>query len=725
MSASLEIASPRFFWQPWLTGAGLLLLVFLAYFPLVRAGYIWDDDYYVYKNAALRTVSGLWQIWNSPFHPVTPQYYPLTFTTFWLEYHLWGDRPLGYHIVNVALHALSSIMIWRLLRGLRVPGAWLAAAVFALHPVHVESVAWISERKNVLSGLLFLLSIYAYLRWRGEPLIFRPAIGERMESAGAGRLGPKNEGRIPLHSQNTGPTEALNSRWWYVLSLLLFLLALLSKTVTASLPAVILLITYWKRGVIRRRDALPLAPYFVFGAALGSLTSWLERHHVGADGPEWQFSFLQRMLIAGRSIWFYAGKIFWPDPLIFVYPRWVIDTHRPLHFLFLAGAIAVPVALWIRRNRQGRGPLAAVLFFGGCLVPALGFANVYPMRFSFVADHFQYLASIGLIALAVAAGASLLRRIAPGQTTPGLVLASGLLVILATMTFLRTAPFRSAKLLWTDTTEKNHGAWMAYNNLANVLMREKDYAGARKALDAALAVEPHYTYSRLNRVILELLIDNDPASKLKPGSGHAIAEARAALANVAQDQSPLGKAEQSACWHLLGDVFFARRDGAAAQDAFAHLVDLDPDDLVARLDLARMMFVRNQGAAAEPHFRRVLDADPSNVEARRYLARILFNRHDDAAARTALEPLLSLDANDSAVHWELAQILERSNDFAGALAQWQQVIRINPASAQAHAHSALLEARTGDKENAEKELSLARKLDPHYLMFTLTTPLKS
>ena len=196
---------------PWLVGATLFLLTLLAYFPLIGAGFIWDDDYYVFKNIALRSAKGMWDIWAYPFQPRTPQYYPFTFTTFWVEYHLWGLRPLGFHIVNVVLHAISALVLWRLLQRLQVPGAWLAAAVFALHPVHVESVAWVSERKNVLSGLLFLLALTAYLRWLGitRPGVF-PTSGRQRAAA--------------VH-----PVRAA-SRWWYaVAALVLFVLAAFLK----------------------------------------------------------------------------------------------------------------------------------------------------------------------------------------------------------------------------------------------------------------------------------------------------------------------------------------------------------------------------------------------------------------------------------------------------------------------------------------------------------------
>lgn len=580
----------------WLAGAALVLLVFVAYYPLRAAGYIWDDDNYVLKNLALRSARGLLAIWAHPLHPVTPQYYPLTFTSFWLEYRLWGLRPLGFHLVNVSLHAMSALVLWRLLRALNVPAAWLAAAVFALHPVHVESVAWISERKNVLSGLLYLLALASYLRWVA---IIPPA-------------GP-NDDQPARH----------RSHLWYAAALVLFALALFAKTVTSSLPSVVLLILYWKRERIRLKDIGPLIPFFAFGLTLGSLTSWLERHHVGAEGPEWNFSLLQRIGIAGRDVWFYALKVLWPSNLNFVYPRW--DTARVvLPVIAAAAAVALPVALWLARRRIGRGPLAAVLFFGGSLLPSLGFVNLYPMRFSYVADHFQYLASIGMIVLLVSGIALLLRQAALNEG--GLIsaaLGGGVIVLLLVSTFIRTGPFRSAKLLWTDTVEKNPKAWMAYNNLAIECMREGDYAAARQAIDSAVAVEPRYSYSRLNRVILDVLTTSSPLKAQRIEQARAIKEATEALEETAGDRSHLAEVERTNSWKVLAKVLFTQRNDPQAEDALRHLLALEPNDLEARRDLARVLEHRHDLNGALDQWSQLIAASPSNAQAHAHSALLL------------------------------------------------------------------------------------------------------
>ncbi|UCG32414.1 MAG: hypothetical protein JSU68_12200, partial [Phycisphaerales bacterium] len=276
-------------WRSAAPGLLIVLFTLAAYLPAMKAGYVWDDPDYVTENELLRSLDGLGRIWV-PGN--TPQYYPLVFTTFWIEYHLWELQPLGYHLTNILLHALSAVMVWRVLLRLRIPAAWLCATVFALHPVHVESVAWITERKNVLAVLFYLLSLRAY-------------------------LGFVDHRRAGL----------------YFAALALFGAALLSKTVTSSLPVVLLLIIWYRGGRFGAADLLNLLPFFIVGLCLSLLTVWLERHHVGARGVDWELSLPQRVLIAGRALWFYVATLLWPTRLTFIYPRWEPDPTRLVEWL--------------------------------------------------------------------------------------------------------------------------------------------------------------------------------------------------------------------------------------------------------------------------------------------------------------------------------------------------------------------------------------------------------
>jgi tetratricopeptide (TPR) repeat protein len=443
----------------------LLTLTLLAYAPVFQSGFIWDDDSYVTENDTLRSLDGLRRIWLVPRS--IPQYYPVVHTTFWLEYQLWGLAPTGFHVVNVLLHVLNAVLVWVILRrlfqrteeGLDVPilalgATWLAAAVFALHPVHVESVAWITERKNVLSGAFYL----------GSMLVLLPVFG----------IG--NRGIIDLDRSH-------RSRARYVLGVLLFVAALLSKSVTFSLPAALLLLVYWKRGRITGREVAMAAPMLAVGAAAGLYTAFLERVHVGAQHVDWGLSVADRLLIAGRAIVFYAGKLLWPYPLIFSYPRWEIDAGQAWQWLFPIGVLASLLLLYLARGRWGRGPLVAVLFFVGTLFPALGFIDVYPMVFSFVADHFQYLASLGIIALVILGGAVWLRAHRSWRTWIGYSISVLVLGGLLSLTFLQALVYWDAETLWRTTIAANARSWMAMDNLAELLSEQA--RGAASPAEAA------------------------------------------------------------------------------------------------------------------------------------------------------------------------------------------------------------------------------------------------
>lgn len=431
-----------------LLGAALVTVTLLAYLPAIRGGFIWDDDFYVTGNVHLRSADGLRAIWLD--RSATPQYYPMTHTTFWIEYHLWGLDPLGYHVVNVLLHAAAAILVALVLEALGIPGAWLAAAVFALHPVHVESVAWITERKNTLSAVFYLGSALAFLTSERRP----------------------------------------RGRW---LALVLFVAALLSKSVTASLPVALAIAIVWKRGRLGRDEIRWLAAMLGIGVVAGLQTVALERGQVGAEGREFALSFAERVLVAGRAVWFYLGKLVWPARLSFVYEKWSIDAGTWLPWFFPAGALAAIAGAWAMRRRIGTGTLAALVFYGITLFPALGFLNVYPMRYSFVADHFQYLASVGPITLAAAwvAGFERGRRRAA-------VAAAVVLVALGARTWAQGHAYADLDTLWRRTIESSPRAFMAHYNLGKMLAEKGRVDEAIAHYEEALRVKPDLVEAIVN-----------------------------------------------------------------------------------------------------------------------------------------------------------------------------------------------------------------------------------
>lgn len=444
-SARLAGVTPRARPTNLLLILALAVVTALAYTPVLRAGFVWDDDFMVTQNPRLRSWQGLSEIWFSP--GATLQYYPMTFTAWWVQYQLWGLAPLGYHVVNVLLHAANSAVLWLVLRRLGIAGAWMAAAVFAVHPVHVESVAWISELKNVLSGFLYLLAALAYLTW---------ALGERA----APHL--------------------------YALALLCCAGALLSKTVTCTLPVALFLIVWWRRGRLVPSDVVALLPFVVVSGAAALHAAWLERHYVGAAGDEWVLTFADRCLIAGRALWFYAAKIVWPANLSFIYERWTLDPQDWRQWVFPVSAVAALGTLAALRRWSA---LVAVLFFVVTVSPALGFVDFYPMRFSFVADHFQYLASIGLITLLVS-----LVAVGSGRLPPVARCALIALVVasLAHVAARQARVYETAETLWRATIAQSPSAWMAHNNLGLVLYESGRLPEAEDSFRTTLRLRPGY-----------------------------------------------------------------------------------------------------------------------------------------------------------------------------------------------------------------------------------------
>ncbi len=273
-TTSLGVQGPPPSWLPrdWLWGLILILAVILIYTPLWRAGFIWDDDAVLTANPCIVGPLGLREIWTTSAADICP----LVLTTFWVEHALWGLAPLPYHLVNVLLHGACAILLWRVLGSLRVQGAWLGAALWALHPVAVESVAWITEMKNTESGVFFLLSILFFVRWlRAKEL----------------------DGR-------TGGV------WNYALTLLFAALAMASKSSTVILPVIFCLCAWWMEGRWHWRNVARVVPIFLMSIAASALSIWTQMLHLPAvTDPQWVRTWPQRLATAGDVVWFYLGKL--------------------------------------------------------------------------------------------------------------------------------------------------------------------------------------------------------------------------------------------------------------------------------------------------------------------------------------------------------------------------------------------------------------------------------
>ena len=441
----------------WAGSVILILLVLVAYARVRHAGFIWDDEAHLTENPVVVGPLGLAEIWTS----AQAVYYPLVLTTLWLLHKLVGLSPAPYHLLNVLIHGANAAILWRILRDLKIRGAWLGAAIWALHPVMVQSVAWITELKNTQSCLFYLLSILFFLKGNAEP---------------AGR---KKKGMF------------------FVVSVLSFILAITSKTATVMLPAVLALCLWWRSRRLIRRDILLLAPYFLISLAAGAWTIWEQRFHSGAVGPEWSQTWPERLIISGRSILFYLQKLIWPHPLIFIYPRWSPESARLIAYLPLLVVVAGLLFIWLKSGSWLKPIRFATSYFIVSLFPVLGFFNVYFFRYSFVSDHFQYLASIGPLALL---GAALATGFAALRVSFGVASAAcGLLLLGASaLTWRQTAIYSDVVTLYEDTLQKNPGCWMAHYNLGIALRSKGDAEGAVSHYRRAIALKPDYVEAHYN-----------------------------------------------------------------------------------------------------------------------------------------------------------------------------------------------------------------------------------
>src|SRR5262245_17371589 len=389
--------------------AGVLAAVtILAYRPAWHGGFLWDDDDYIINNELLTAADGWQRIWFSLDSP--SQYFPLTFSMFRLEHALWGLNTTGYHWVNLLLHVANTLLVCAVLTRLKIPGAWLAAAIFALHPVQVESVAWITECKNVLMGFFFLLTVFAWISF----------VDERT--------------RRP---------------WmFYCLALIFYVLALSAKATACTLPAALFLILWLQKKPITMRRLMQIVPFVILGIGMGLLAVWWERYHQGTNRAAFTFlSPIERILVASRAVWFYLSKIFWPSNLTFIYPRWNISPANPVHYIWLTLGIAACMVIYFVRRYFGRSVEVAVAFFVATLSPVLGFIMLFTFRYTFVADHYQYLACIGPIALASAGIVSFSNKFAQYRAV---ILGAALLVVasLATLTWRQAAMYSDVETLW-------------------------------------------------------------------------------------------------------------------------------------------------------------------------------------------------------------------------------------------------------------------------------------
>jgi tetratricopeptide (TPR) repeat protein len=542
----------------WIWALLLVAATIFAYQQAWRAGFIWDDDVYVTANTLLTAPDGLRRIWFSLESP--SQYFPLVYTTFRFERALWGLNPAGYHWINIFLHAANALLLWQLLRGLRVPGAWFAAALFALHPVHVESVAWITERKNVLMGFFFLLALLAW---------------------------------------TTFCEERSRTKWrWYALAIGCYALALFSKTVACTLPAALVLILWLKREPITWRRIGQVVPFVILGFAMGLVTIWWERYHQGTQGALFAIGLPERFLIASRATWFYLGKLIWPAHLSFSYPHWEISATDLANYTWVVALLALAVAIYFGRRWGGRSAEVAVLFFVATLSPMLGFIMLYTFRYSFVADHYQYLASIGPLALVAAGTTSAFGFVRREQQFLKPVVCAVVLLLLGFKTWQQCGAYSNPESLWRAVIAENPGSWMAHNNLGITLVQRGQLEEAFDHYHKALELNPGYGEAYYNLA-------------------NALLRAQRVDDAIAQYERALELEPRIAAAHAnLGAIFLRRGQFDEAIARFEKALELEPGNATVHALLGDALRRAGREEEAQVHLRKAAELDPRRANPR-------------------------------------------------------------------------------------------------------------
>ena len=616
---------------PW--GLLLVLAVLLAYGPVWRAGFVWDDSSILTANPCIVGPLGFRQIWTTYLADICP----LTISALWLEHALWGLSAVPYHVVNVLLHAANALVLWRVLRRLRVPGAWLGAALWALHPVEVESVAWVAELKNTLSGLFFLGSIFFFLRGL----------------------------RAGEHGEGQGGTRGME----YGLGLLCAALAMTAKSSTVVLPMVVGLCAWRVEHRVGRRWIVGLSPLVLLAAAASAATLWTQAMTVArvswgvADGTRWARPWPGRLVTAGEAVWFYLGKLFWPHPLIAVYPRWQADAGRWLEWLPLLAAVATLSLFWWRRGSPwGRPCFFAFAYFLIALLPVLGLFDGTIFRYSLVFDHFQYLASMGPLALAGAGMARLAHLTLPGGAGWRRALGAGVLLVLGTLSWQRSEVYRDEETFWTDTLAKNPGCWLGRGNLGSALLLKGRFDEARAQYEQTLAVNPDYAVARNN----------------------------------------------------LGVVFMRQGKTEKAITEIERAVTIDPDYAEARSNLGDALSSTGQVDAAIAQYEKALAINPDYARAHNNLgvAFVRTARFDEAIAQ--YEKALAINPADAAAYSNLGNAFLAQRRPGEAIAQYEKALAINPDYAEAHYNLGIACMRTARFNEAAIQFQEALRLAPDY-----------
>ena len=612
----------------------LVIVTLAVYFPVLRGGFVFDDDILITNSSMVKAGDGLYRLW---FTTEAPDYYPLTSSLWWLEWRWWGDNATGYHMVNVLLHTINAILVWMILWRLKIPGAWLAGLAFAIHPVNVATVAWISEQKNTLSMLFYALTILLYLRF----------------------------------------DETRDWRW-YGLSLAAFLLALFSKTAVVMLPVVLWGCVWWMRGRVTGKDLLRSVPFFALSLVLGLVTMWYQYHMVWGKPVAGTDGFAYRLAAAGCAPWFYLGKALWPVNSMTAYPKWQIDASHWVSYLPGAALIACFLVFWWKRQTWGRPLLFGLGYFVVMLFPVLGLLKQGPYRLTFVADrwdHWQYFSMVGVVALAVAAVDELCRRAGDRFRYWRTAAGTAVLMALAAATWSRSCVYADNETLWRDNVAKNPGAWLAHNNLGNALAQAGRVPEAIVQYEQALRTNPDLAEAHNNLGNLLMRSGRIPEAR------EHLEEALRIDPNLAEAHNNLGTALVQ-----TGQI----------KDAIAHYeraLRIQPEYAEAQYNLGLALEQVGKREDAIAHFEQALRINPDFAEAQYNLGTVLGQAGRMPEAIEHFEQALRIDPDLAEAHANLGNALAQVGRVPEAVVQYEQALRINPNLAGAQTALTRLQAR--------------------------------
>ena len=659
-----------------LWGLGLFLLTFLAYLPVLSGGFIWDDSLMVTGNYMLRTAQGLRDFWCTT-RAIDPL--PVTMSALWLQWQCWGANPLGYHIISVLTHSLGAFLLWRvLLRFTKQPGlAWLAAEIFAVHPVAVASAGWISEQKNTLSIIFYLLSILAYLRFRDD--------------------------------------KGFN----YWLSLLFFVLAFLSKGSVVMLPVVLLLITGWQQGRITANDLARLAPFFALSVAAGLATIWSQNHKAIGGAMVQDLNGPQRILAAAGAVCFYLWKALVPVNLIVIYPTWTLAADA----LAMVILLTILAAGWRWRKTWGRHVLLGVGCYVVTLFPVMGLFNMYFLVYSRVSDHWQYLALPAIIGLVVCGGGHYLAN------RFGKIMAVAVLASLFALTWVRAGVYKNERTIWGDTVNRNPKAWMAWNNLGTALAAEGDNDGAIDAYQKAIALNPSFGDAESNlgnslvaqnkleeaNVHLGKATEDQPrVAKFHFNYGVGLADQGRYEEAVNQYQIALQLSRyQPDVLNNLSSALNKQKKFAAALENAQFAIQLDPSLSEPYLNTAVALAGLDRTNEAARNFNVYLTKRPENVGARFEFGIMLAMHGDLAGALPQLQAVARLKPNQAVAHGNLGNTYAGLKRLDEAIAEYRAALRLQPQDAQTHNNLANALLEEGKRDEAVAEYREALRLEPN------------